>query len=191
VTYNGAINIFVTNFRYVKVRITATISDDKAMYKLNYLEVRLDVKKRYDTQSVQAVSTDTLGTIVNFKKEFVDVQTIILTAQSTTPLASNYDFQDAVLSATYSVTSNVCTVSYTAHGFITGQNIRLGFGSGLGVTGVYTITSYTANTFNVNMTVADTSGSVLAYPQSCRIYVWSNSGGHRETATVSVEVSGY
>lgn len=191
VTYQGGVSVFVTNFRYVKVRITASNTSDKAMYKLNFLEVRLDAKKKYDSLSIQALSTDSLGTIVNFNKEFIDVQSINVTPNATTPLIAVYDFQDAVLSGTYSITSNICTVSYPDHGFIAGQKMRLGIGSGLGITGIYTITTATTNSFTVAMTAANTSGAVLVYPQSARIYVFDNLGGHRVSATVSVEVSGY
>ena len=198
VTYQGVVSVFVTNFRFVKVRITASNTNDKAMYKLNFLEVRLDAKKKYDSLSVTALSTDSLGTIVNFNKEFIDVQSINVTANATSALIAVYDFQDAVLSATYSITSNVCTVSYPDHGFIAGQKLRLGIGSGLGITGVYTVVTAATNSFTVAMTAADTTGSVLVYPQSARVYVFdqaSGSGGgnntHRVTAVVSIEVSGY
>jgi hypothetical protein len=181
----------VTNFRFVKVRITASNTSDKVMYKLNFLEVRLDAKKKYDSLSVTSLSTDTLGTIVNFNKEFIDVQSINVTPNSTTALIAVYDFQDAVLSSTYSITSNVCTVNYPSHGFIVGQKLRLGIGSGLGITGVYTVVTASTNSFTVDMTTTDTTGSVLVYPQSTRVYVFDNASGNRVTAQVSIEVSGY
>jgi hypothetical protein len=190
VTYAGAISVFVTNFRYVKVRITASNTDNKALYRLTSLEVTLNAKKKSDSLTIQALSTDTLGTIVNFVKEFIDVSSITTTAQGSTPLIVVRDFQDSTLSCTYSVTSNVATISYPSHGFIAGQDMRIGFGSGLGVTGIYRIVSSSTNSFTINMTVPNTSGSCLVYPQSARIYVY-NTSGVRQSAMVSVAIEGY
>ena len=47
---------------------------------------------------------------LNFDTEFVDVQSVTLSASSTTPVNVVYDLKDAVVTGTYTVTSNVCTV---------------------------------------------------------------------------------
>jgi hypothetical protein len=190
VTYAGAISVFVTNFRYVKVRISASNTDNKALYQLTSLEVLLNAKKKSDSLTIQALSTDTNGTIVNFVKEFIDVTSITTTAQGSKPLIVVRDFQDSTLSCTYSVTSNVATINYPSHGFITGQDVRIGFGSGLGVTGIYRIVSSSTNSFTINMSVPNTSGSCLVYPQSARVYVY-NTSGVRQSALVSVAIEGY
>jgi hypothetical protein len=190
VTYTGTTSVFVTNFRFIKVKITVSNTDQKSLYKLEYLEVLLDAKKKSDSLTVQALSTDSLGTIVNFQKEFIDVDSITGTVQGSTPLIIVRDFQDSVLSCTYSVSSNVATISYPGHGFITGQNVRVGISTGLGVSNVYTITSSSTNSFTVNMTVGNTSGSCLVYPQSARIYVF-NTSGVRQSALVSLAITGY
>jgi hypothetical protein len=193
VTYQNYLRttaIFATVFRYIKVKITVSSPDLKALYRLNQLVVRLDTKKNYDALRINAVSTDTLGTIANFGREFIDVQSIQATPFGTTPVNTVVDFQDSVLSATYSVTSNVCTITYVSHGFIAGQKIQFGTSSGGGVGGVYMITTDTTNTFTVAMTTADTTGNCLIYPESCRVYVFDSSGT-RVSRTVSLDISGY
>jgi hypothetical protein len=188
--YDGSDSIYGTNFRYVKVRLTFTETTGTGLYALDYLYVKLDAKLKNDAGQVSAVSTDTNGTIVNFAIEYVDVTSITLSPSGTTAAIPVYDFTDSNLSATYSVTSNVCTVTYTAHGFITGQNVRIQTSTGGGIDGVYAITGYTANTFTVNMTTANTSGNCLVYPESFRVYLF-NTSGTRISGTVSWNVKGY
>jgi hypothetical protein len=110
--------------------------------------------------------------------------------RSSTPLIPTIDFEDSVIAATYSVTSNVCTITSAAHGFITGQNIRISIIGGAGISKVYTITSATGNTFTVPMPTIDTFGSCSMYAQSCRVYV-SDLTGARATAVVSLSLAGY
>jgi len=187
--YDGFDSIYAVNFRYVKVRLTFTGSAT-AIYSLNNMDVRLDAKLVNDAGTVSALSTDTNGTIVNFNKEFVDITSITATASGTSSIIPVYDFTDSNLSSTYSITSNVCTVTYTAHGLITGQTVRFQVSSGGGVNGVYTITGYTANTFTIAMTAANTSGNCIIYPQGFRIYLF-NSSGTRVSATASWNAKGY
>lgn len=189
-TYEATQSVFASNFKYVKVKLTITETTGTGLYLLNSLAVRLDAKLKNDAGTVSALSTDANGTIVNFNKEFVDVSSIVVSPSGTTAITAVYDFKDALLSATYSVTSNVCTVTYTSHGFITGQKVRLQFSSGNGVPGVYTITGTTTNTFTVAMVVANTSGNCTIYAESFRIYLF-NSSGTRVSATASWSIKGY
>lgn len=188
--YDGLSEVYATNFRYVKIRITVSQALETAVYKLSNILVTLDAKQKTDANNVSCLSTDTLGTIVNFGKEFVDVISLTATAGGTTPITTVYDFADSQENVTYSVTSNVCTITSTAHGLITGQNVRLYFASGGGINGVYTITGYTANTYTVAMVTANTSGNAIAYPQSFRLYLF-NSSGTRVSATASWTVRGF
>ena len=190
INLTGVTEAFATNFRYIKIKVTVTEDDGLGIYKLTYLNVRLDAKQRSDSGSVSCVSTDTDGTLVNFNKEFIDVTSINISASGTTPLTTVYDFQDANLSATYAVVSNVCTVTSTSHGLIAGQNVRLAFSTGNGIDGVYTIASATTNTFTVSMVVADTSGNCLVYPEGFRVYLF-NSSGTRVNGVVSWSIKGY
>ena len=187
-----AASVFATNFRYIKIIVNVTGDTDKALYTLDNLIVRLDNKQVSDSGSVTALSTDTLGTIVNFNKEMIDVQSINLTAGGTTPLTAVYDFSDDTLDGTYSVVSGVCTVTATAHELETGQHVKLFFSTGTAVTGVYTITKLNANQYTVSMVgQANTSGDVITYPQSMRVYVFNTTNGTRQTAKVGWSIKGY
>jgi sulfur carrier protein ThiS len=190
VEYNGVTEVFGTNFRYIKVRINVTGSSTVDVYSISDLSIRLDAKLKNDAGSVQALSTDSLGTIVNFNKEFIDVQSVTVSPSGTTPIIPVYDIKDSILSATYSVTSNICTVTCANHGFITGQNVKMSISSGIGISNTYTITSHTTNTFTVSMIVANTSGNTLLYAQSMRVYLF-NTSGSRVSSNVSWAIKGY
>lgn len=190
VDYNGATDVFGTNFRYVKVRITVDSSDLKALCEITNLSVRLDAKLKNDAGNISALSSDSLGTIINFNKEFIDIQSVTVSPSGTTPVIPVYDIKDAFVSGTYSVTSNVCTVTISNHGMITGQKVKLFITSSTGVSGVYTVTSYTTNTFTVAMTTSNTSGNCSMYPQSFRVYLFDNTGA-RVSATTSWSIKGY
>ena len=136
------------------------------------------------------VTLDSLGTIVNFAKEFIDVQSINVSPSGTTPIVPVYDMKDAFASGTYSVTSSVATININSHGMITGQNVKLFTNTGNMISGIYTIISYTTNSFTVAMPTSDTSGNCSMYPQSFRIYLFNNSGV-RVTATTSWSIKGY
>lgn len=190
VEYNGVTDVYGSNFRYVKIRISVTGSTNVDLYEIAEISVRSDSKLKNDAGNITASSSDSLGTIVNFNKEFIDVQSITVSPSGTTPIVPVYDLNDQILNGTYSVSSGVCTVTSNNHELITGQKVRLYFSSGSGVTGIYTITSYTANTFTVNMTTGNTSGNCTLYPQSFRLYLFNNSGS-RVSAPASWAVKGY
>lgn len=191
VDYNGVTDVFGLNFRYVKIRITATsVPANVGLFEISNLTVRLDAKLKNDAGANYISETDSLGTIVNFNKEFIDVQSITLSPASLEPVMAVYDFKDTFYSGTYSITSNVCTVSITNHGLITGQKVKLFASNGTAVTAVYTITSYTTNTFTVDMTATNGSGTCSMYPQSFRAYLYKNSG-NRQTANMSWSIKGY
>lgn len=63
--------------------------------------------------------------------------------------------------ATYAQSGTTITVTFTAHGRVTGQRVSMDFTSGTATDGDYVITSHTANTFTVtSATSATTSGNV-------------------------------
>jgi Putative phage tail protein len=186
----GQTQVFATNFRYVKVRITVTDSAGTGIATLNSLAVTLDAKLKTDAGTTSCVSTDASGTVANFNSVFVDVASITVTPQSTTPVTAVYDFLDSVVTGTYSITSNVCTVNATAHSLVVGQNVRLSFTSGTAPSGVYTVASVVnANQYTVALTTANTSGNVSTYPQGMRIYLF-NSAGTRVSGTASWSIRG-
>jgi sulfur carrier protein ThiS len=190
VDYSGVTELFGTNFRYVKVRIIVSDPTSVGLFAVENITVRLDAKLKNDAGSISALASDTLGSIVNFNKEFIDVTSITLSASGTTPITCVYDMKDNFVSGTYSVSSNVCTVSINNHGLITGQDVKLFISSGTGISAIYTIASYTTNSFTVNMTTDNTSGAISMYPQSFRAYLFNNSGT-RVSASVSWSIKGY
>lgn len=184
--------VFATNFQYIRVTIRAVANSAIDLYRIDKLVVRLDNKQISDSGTADCSSSDSLGTIVNFNKEFIDIQSITLTPSGTTPLTSVYDFKDALISGTYSITSNVCTVNATAHGLISGQNVRLAFTSGTAISDTYTITKINDNQYTVSVTgQPNTSGNVVTYSQSMRIYVFTSTSGVRQNAKVGWSIKGY
>lgn len=100
--YDGVWQVYATNFRYVKVRITFTASGTTDLLEVSALNIRLDTKLKTITAMVSCVSSDSGGTIVYLtddwtsggNKLFVDVDAIVLTAGGTTPVTAVYDFTD-------------------------------------------------------------------------------------------------
>lgn len=102
--YAGVMQVYATNFRYVKVRITAT-SANGGIAELSSLNVRLDSKLKTITGTVSCAATDSGGTLVYLTddrtatgvKEFIDVEAIVPAAKydASYPGASAvYDFTD-------------------------------------------------------------------------------------------------
>lgn len=188
--FEGQNQIFATNFRYVKVRVTVTDSAGTGIATLNSLNVTLDAKLKTDAGSVACVSTDASGTVANFTAAFVDVASITVTASGTTPITAVYDFLDSVIGGTYSVTSNVATINATGHNLVAGQKVRLAFTTGTAPTGVYTVASViNANSYTVALTTPNTTGNVSTYPQGMRVYLF-NSSGARVSGTASWSIRG-
>jgi hypothetical protein len=194
VTYITSTNttaIFTTNFRYVKIRFNVSDTNGKGVYLLQSLNVVLDSKLKNEAGSASAVSTDTNGTVVNFTTEFVDITSITVSPKGTTLLTPVYNFQDSVLTGTYSITTNVATISVTGHDLVAGQKVRLNFTSGTAPSGVYTVASVVnANQYTVNITTGNTSGNISTYPEGFRVYLF-NSAGTRVSGTVSWAAKGY
>lgn len=181
-SYPGAWEVFGVNFRYIRLTIAVANTDYNEVIRFYNLNVLLNAKAISDSGTTLI---DSQGYVVNFGKEFIDVTSLTVTPNTTTPLVTVYDYKDTVLpptgTGTYSVTSNQCTFTATGHGLISGQAISLYVSSGGGISGKYTITSYTTNTFTFTMTTANTSGNAIAYPQSFRIYLFDSSSGSPPT----------
>lgn len=185
-------SLFATNFSKIRVTVSVTSHTDEDLYELKKLVVRLDNKQVSDSGNIDALSTDTLGTIVNFNKEIIDVQSVTITPAGTVPLSAVYDLHDTIITGTYSVVSGVGTINATGHSLETGQNVKLSFTGGTALTGVYNITKVNANQYTVIMTgQEDTSGSVITYPQSMRVYVFNSTTGTRQSAKTSWQIRGY
>lgn len=121
--YANTTSVFVTDFRYVKFRITATSTGENDLIVLSGVNVRFDVKLKNDAGTASAVSTDSGGTQVNFNLPFVDVSSITVTPLSTSAIIAVYDFVDVpnptgfkVLLFNTSGTRVSGTVSWSAKG---------------------------------------------------------------------------
>jgi len=191
--YPGALSVFATAFRYVKIRVDVTRTAVGDLYQINTLRVVLQSKQKTDSgnTAVGDATAAPSGTVVNFNAEFVDIESITPVGMGTVAVTAVPEFKDTLLNGTYSVTSNVATVTATAHELIVGQNVRLDFSSGLGIRGVYTVTSVpNANSFTVAMGASNTSGSVTAYWAGFRVRLF-NSSGTRVGGSVSWTARGY
>jgi hypothetical protein len=95
---------FIPAFRYLKIRLEFTGSDDKALAELTLMETTIDVKREVDGGEVVALAADVgnpgavppipPGTEVLFNKVFKDVNSITCTADSVEPITIIYDFLD-------------------------------------------------------------------------------------------------
>ena len=116
----------------MKVRITATATNDQGITEIADLTVKLDTKLKSQTGSVSALSTDSGGTTVFLTenrtstgvKTFIDVESITVSANTTSPVYAIYDFTDSydplsfkVLLYNSSGTRISGTVSYSVRGY--------------------------------------------------------------------------
>lgn len=187
-------SLYATDFKYVKITITAQENSSTDLVLIKSINIRLDSKLRNDAGTIQALASDASGTIANFTGTtvFADVTSITASANSTTPLITTYEFKDSILTGTYTISGSTVTVNVTGHGLITGQKVRLYYSSGSGITGVYTITKINDNSYTVTNPVTGSSGgSVSTYPQSMRIYVYNTSGVRQDCPQVSWSIKGY
>jgi Putative phage tail protein len=97
-----ASEIYATNFRYAKARITAS-GTATAIAKLTALNIRLDAKLKNDAGMASAVAGDVGGTTVAFNVPFIDITSITVTPQGTTRLTAVYDFVDVPNPTTFKV----------------------------------------------------------------------------------------
>ena len=93
--YADTLQVYLTNFRWLKIRLSVTSPDNKSLLTLSSLQTKLDVKLKSDAGMVLANATDSAGTPVRFNVPFVDVASITLTPQGSTPLTAIYDFSGA------------------------------------------------------------------------------------------------
>lgn len=130
-TFSGT-QAFAVNFRYVKVRVTVTATNDKGVGVLSNLTTKLDTKLKTLTGAIYANAADSGGTTVYLTddksstgpKTFIDVESITVAAQGTTPLYAIYDFTDTYQPLSFKVllfnssgTRVSGTVSYSVRGY--------------------------------------------------------------------------
>lgn len=92
--YPGVSQVYVGNFRYVKVRWDFAAAGGDDLLRVTGMNVKLNVKLRNDAGSGTANAADAGGTEVNFNVAFVDVAAISVTPAGTAARYAIYDFTD-------------------------------------------------------------------------------------------------
>ncbi|HQU03495.1 MAG TPA: phage tail protein [Acidocella sp.] len=91
-TYSNTTNVFVSNFRYLKVTINITGTAGLDILKITSLNIKYQVKQKTDSGTVTCNASDSGGTTVNFNVTFLDVNSINVTAGGTSALTAIYNF---------------------------------------------------------------------------------------------------
>lgn len=100
-TFAGATQAYAINFRYVKVQITATGAGGANLYRLDSLNIRLDIKLKNDAGTVTWNGNPATAT---FNLPFVNVQAINLTVMgSTGSIVAVTDFVSVANPTTFKV----------------------------------------------------------------------------------------
>lgn len=186
-----SVGAFATAFEYIKARVEVVASSGDDLYSINGLRVSLDAQKKTANGIVSAIAADVSGTVVNFPEEFYDVTAITLSVAGAIPLQPTYAFNHAHIDGNYTVAGNVAAVNCPAHDLVAGQAVRLNTGSGTMPSGIYEVASVIdSNNYTVAVTTPDTSGALLAYAQSFRVFAFSSSTT-RADAVLSYSIGGY
>lgn len=101
--YVGVSSVYVTDFRYVKVKYAFASAGGDDLLEATSLNLRIDVKLVNDFGTGTANAADTGGTVVSFNVPFVDVQAISVTPSTTSPVIAVYDFVDVPNPASFKV----------------------------------------------------------------------------------------
>ncbi len=88
VDYSQA-QVYGSNFRYIKLLVE--VSGVNSAINVHTFKCKIDSKEK--TDSGRHVVSNT-GTFINFNKSFVDISSITVTPESTTPVFALYDFED-------------------------------------------------------------------------------------------------
>lgn len=92
--YVGFTSVYVTNFRYVKLRISVSSSGGDDIYSISGINITLYAKLKNDAGSALVSASDSGGTSINFNIPFLDITSLTATPQGTTLLTTVIDFTD-------------------------------------------------------------------------------------------------
>jgi hypothetical protein len=116
------------------------------------------IVNREKTAAMAATTSPTWGTkSMVFIKSAEYATTYSITVNATTVTYETLPPGGRRLSASYSRATNTVTVTTTAHGLSTGDQVDMSFSSGAGTAGTYTITVTGADTFTYTDTVGGTT----------------------------------
>lgn len=96
-------NLFASAVRYVRFTMNFVGSNSKSLAYFSNLQCLLNVHRESDGGTASAVSTDVGGTVVLFNKSFRSVESITVTAQSTTPVYTVVDFTPSLNPTSFKV----------------------------------------------------------------------------------------
>jgi hypothetical protein len=99
----GQAQVFLSNFRYVRVVWTFTSTAGANNIEVTAFNVKLAAKLKTDSGYGTAASGDVGGTTVTFNVPFVDVESINVTPLTTTARYATYDFVDTPNPTTFKV----------------------------------------------------------------------------------------
>lgn len=97
--YAGTAQVFAENFRYVKFRLAIEALDALSVSRFEDFRAVLSLQRDTETQIVTANAADSGGTTVTFNTEFVDVESIHVSANSTIAASPVYDYDFSVVPA--------------------------------------------------------------------------------------------
>jgi len=97
-TWGAAIltpTFYAVNFRYIKVKISFTSADTKALLAFYNFAIAISLRRENDGGEVVVSASDVSGTAINFNKAFYDVESITATVKSAKePYDVIIDFND-------------------------------------------------------------------------------------------------
>lgn len=93
--FTDTLEVFASAFQYINVRVNMTSdSPETGLLVINALRLTISLTKKADSGRVQALSTDANGTAVSFNEDFIDVNSIGLTVESTDAANAVLEFSD-------------------------------------------------------------------------------------------------
>lgn len=116
---------FVTSVRYIEVTINFTGADDKSLLEFYNFQVAISVREELDSGEISALAADAAGTVVTFNKEFKQVNSITVAADTTTDRIAVYEFAGGINPTTFKIrvfdsvgVRQDATVSWKARGIV-------------------------------------------------------------------------
>jgi hypothetical protein len=91
-TYANTTSVYVSNFRYARITISVSGTAGLDILQINALNIKYQVKQKTDSGTITCNFGDSNGTPVQFNMSFIDVTSISVTPNSTTPCFAIYNF---------------------------------------------------------------------------------------------------
>jgi hypothetical protein len=92
--YPATAQVFANSFRFVKVTLTVTPTDNKSLVAIPRLNIKLDVRRKTAAISGTASSADSNGTWAAFDDTWIDIQAIIPSPKGGTAKYATADWTD-------------------------------------------------------------------------------------------------